>query len=428
MSSMLEKKILPSGSKVFIGEEVQKKRDIEEQIRGIFSLWGFQEIITPSFEFYAPDKESDSRDSEIFKTVDLETGNLLSLRSDVTPQIAQIAGTVLESAPRPLRFSYVTNVFRYMNVSGTYQREFLQAGVELIGLMSLEADAEVIAIAVECFRKIGVKDFKISLSHGGFLAGIFNVLDLTQDDKVKISEAISRRDESSLAQLLKGKKNGQKDANILKNLARLFGDSSVLEFAEKTVENATSKKAVQELKKVYGILDLYGLTEQIVFDLADFRDFNYYTGVIFEGFVSGVGSPVCGGGRYDRLLKNFGTDDLGTGFAIDLDSLSNVVNNSDNEVNKKSFLVVDFSSSKKNGIEISRKLRDLGYVASRDIMRRELKDSLTFARQSKFDYCLVIDTKNVRAKKVRVLTSSGVELIVSSIDEIVNKLEEGDIL
>ena len=116
MSSMLERKILPSGSKVFIGEEVQKKRDIEEQIRGIFSLWGFQEIITPSFEFYAPDKESDSRDSEIFKTVDLETGNLLSLRSDVTPQIAQIAGTVLESAPRPLRFSYVTKVFRYMNV------------------------------------------------------------------------------------------------------------------------------------------------------------------------------------------------------------------------------------------------------------------------------------------------------------------------
>ena len=170
------------------------------------------------------------------------------------------------------------------------------------------------------------------------------------------------------------------------------------------------------------------LTEQIVFDLADFRDFNYYTGVIFEGFVSGVGSPVCGGGRYDRLLKNFGTDDLGTGFAIDLDSLSNVVNNLDNEIKKKSFLVVDFSSSKKNGIEVSRKLRDLGYVASRDIMRRELKDSLTFARESKFDYCLVIDTKSVRTKKIQVLTSNGVEVTISSIDEIVDRLKEGGTL
>ena len=96
-----------------------------------------------------------------------------------------------------------------------------------------------------------------------------------------------------------------------------------------------------------------------------------------------------------------------------------------------SSLALVFGSTQPESIkmfEISRKLRDLGYVASRDIMRRELKDSLTFARQSKFDYCLVIDTKNVRAKKVRVLTSSGVELIVSSIDEIVNKLEEGDIL
>ena len=425
MSSIFQRKILPSGSKVFVGEEVKKKRDIEEQIRGIFSLWGFKEIITPSFEFYVPDTESDSRDSEVFKTVDLETGNLLSLRSDVTPQIARIAGTFLESAPRPLRLSYVTNVFRYMNVSGTYQREFLQAGVELIGLMSLEADAEVIAVAVECLRKIGVKDFKISLSHGGFLAGIFNVLDLTQEDKIKISDAISRRDETSLAQLLRGKKNGQKDVNILKNLSRLFGDSSVLDFAEKTVGNATSKKAVKELKRVYGILDLYGLTEQIVFDLADFRDFNYYTGVIFEGFVSGVGTPVCGGGRYDRLLKNFGTDDLGTGFAIDLDSLSSVVSDSKQEENKKSFLVVDFSSSKKNGIEISRKLRELGYVASRDIMRRKLNDSLTFARESNFDYCLVIDRQNSNSKKIQVLTSSGAEVIISSIDEIVDILEGG---
>ena len=428
MDSILKRKILPSGSKVFVGEEVRKKREIEEQIRGIFSLWGFQEIITPSFEFYAPDRENEAKDSEVFKTVDLETGNLLSLRSDVTPQIARIAGTVLESAPRPLRLSYVTNVFRYMNVSGTYQREFLQAGVELIGLMSLEADAEVIAVAVECLRKIGVKDFKISLSHGGFLAGIFDVLNLTQDDKLKISDAISRRDESSLAKLLRGKKNGQRDANVLKNLARLFGDSTVLDFAEKMVRNSVSKKALRELKRVYGILDLYGLTEQIVFDLADFRDFNYYTGVIFEGFVSGVGSPVCGGGRYDRLLENYGTDDLGTGFAIDLDSLSNVASGLKNKVKGKSFLVMDFSSSKKNGIEISRKLRDLGYVAARDIMRRELQDSLSFARKSKFDYCLVIDSKSVRTKKIRVLTSSGTEVMISSIDEIVDRLKEGGIL
>ena len=199
----------------------------------------------------------------------------------------------------------------------------------------------------------------------------------------------------------------------------------MLDFAEKTVGNATSKKAVKELKRVYGILDLYGLTEQIVFDLADFRDFNYYTGVIFEGFVSGVGTPVCGGGRYDRLLKNFGTDDLGTGFAIDLDSLSSLVSDSKQEENKKSFLVVDFSSSKKNGIEISRKLRELGYVASRDIMRRKLNDSLTFARESNFDYCLVIDRQNSNGKKIQVLTSSGAEVIISSIDEIVDILEGG---
>jgi len=125
------------------------------------------------------------------------------------------------------------------------------------------------------------------------------------------------------------------------------------------------------------------------------------------------------------LLKNFGTDDLGTGFAIDLDSLSSVVSDSKQEENKKSFLVVDFSSSKKIGIEISRKLRELGYVASRDIMRRKLNDSLTFARESNFDYCLVIDRQNSNGKKIQVLTSSGAEVIISSIDEIVDILEGG---
>jgi len=140
MRQITSLRAIPGGSRVFLPGEAKHKREVEESLLGVFEQWGFRELLTPAFEFYVPRAGSEVLDAQTYRMVDLESGWLLALRADMTPQIARAAGTILAAHPRPLRLSYAANVFRHAHVAGELQREFWQAGVELIGLVSLEAD------------------------------------------------------------------------------------------------------------------------------------------------------------------------------------------------------------------------------------------------------------------------------------------------
>lgn len=158
------------------------------------------------------------------------------------------------------------------------------------------------------------------------------------------------------------------------------------------------------------MLELYGLADRVIFDLSDFRDFDYYTGVLFEGFVEGSGYPVCGGGRYDRLLGLYGTDALGTGIAIDLDELLRVAPDDGMNGLAADFLVIDSTREKRIGITLARELRDLGWRVARDIIRRDLADSLEYARRAGVARCLVVDPDGKKPGRVRMLEPTGKEL------------------
>ncbi len=351
-------KAMPAGSKVFLPDQAERKRRIESRLLEVFARWGFRQIVTPAFDLYSPENGGQVRDTQTFRLVDMDSGGMLALRSDVTPQIARLAGTMLAGRPRPLRLSYVTNVFRHAHVAGVLQREYWQAGVELIGLVSLEADVEMIAIAVECMEENGVENIRMSLSHSAFIRGILDGLRLEEGRRREVLEAVSRR-------------------------------------------------AAKELIQVERLLEFYGLADRVVFDLSDFRNFDYYTGVLFEGFVEGSGYPVCGGGRYDRLLGRYGTDGLGTGIAIDIDQLLEVAPSGGTEGLGGDFLVIDFTREKKTGIRVARELRARGWRVARDIIRRDLADSLAYARSAGIPRCVVVEGGG--GKKVRVLDPSGKE-------------------
>ncbi|MEE9240290.1 MAG: ATP phosphoribosyltransferase regulatory subunit [bacterium] len=403
-------KAMPAGSKVFLPDQAERKRRVETRLLDVFAQWGFRQVVTPAFDLYTPGAGGQVRDAQTFRLVDRETGGLLALRSDVTPQVACLAGTILSDHPRPLRLSYVTNVFRHAHVAGVLQREFWQAGVELIGLVSLEADVEMIAIAMECLRRNGVENIRMSLSHSAFIRGLLDELRLKEGQRDELLEAVSRRDASGLEGLIGDLPSKAGDAHVFLELPELFGGKEVLARAGKKVKNAASRKAVKELEEVQRMLELYGLADRVIFDLSDFRDFDYYTGVLFEGFVEGSGYPVCGGGRYDRLLGLYGTDALGTGIAIDLDELLRVAPDDGMNGLAADFLVIDSTREKRIGITLARELRDLGWRVARDIIRRDLADSLEYARRAGVARCLVVDPDGKKPGRVRMLEPTGKEL------------------
>ncbi len=415
---------VPGGSRVFLPGEARRKREVEERLLGVFEQWGFREVLTPAFEFYAPRSGSEVLDAQTYRMVDLESGGLLALRADMTPQIARTAGTVLAAHPRPLRLSYATNVFRHAHVAGELQREFWQAGVELIGLVSLEADAEMIAVAVECLRANGVENFRMSLSHGAFLRGVLNALGLEGGRRTEVLEAIGRRDSTEVARLLRGFPRAKTDVGLLERVPEWFGGVEALRGLEKKIRTPAAKGAVRELLKVFRILELYGLSERVIFDLCDFRDFDYYTGVIFEGFVEGSGYSVCGGGRYDKLLGLYGDDALGTGFAVDLNQLLPLVARETEGGSGTDFLVIDLTREKRAGILLSRNLRARGWQVARDIIRRDLEGSLEYARATGVSKCLVIERGGRKGGEVRLLEPDGEDLGAHPIAEILHQVGE----
>lgn len=412
---------MPAGTKVLLPEQAEQKRQVEQRLLDTFACWGFREIVTSAFDFCGPEAAGEVRAEQTFRLVDRESGGLLALRSDVTPQIARIAGTLLAKEPRPLRLCYVTDVFRHAHVAGLLQREYRQGGVELIGLMSLEADVEMIAIASSCLHVNGVENFRMSLSHGAFLKGLLEEFQLEGSQRAEVLEAVARRDVAGLRGLTKEVRSASGSAKVLLALPELFGGEKILRRAEKLVANRDSKRAIAELKQVYEMLKLYGIAEQVIFDLSDFRDFDYYTGVIFEGFVEGAGYPICGGGRYDQLLGRYGTDGLGTGFAIDIDHLLRVVPQGGHKNGAPDFLVIDFTKAKRTGMTAARELRARGWHVARDIMRRDLSASLAYARKVGIARCLVVDAAGGRKGEVRLLDPSGKERGRYSIDELVSK-------
>src|SRR6266498_566691 len=187
---------LPKGAKLYLPDEAGQKRRVEEALFTVFRRWGYREIVTPAYEYF--DVLSQGTDHELqermFKMVDRESGRLLALRADVTPQIARIVATRMREEPKPLRLAYVTNVFRYDEPQVGRYREFYQAGAELLGLPNPEGDAEMIAMTVEGLRALGLERFQIDVGQTDFWRGILGDLAADPATAPQLRAAVGYKD------------------------------------------------------------------------------------------------------------------------------------------------------------------------------------------------------------------------------------------
>jgi ATP phosphoribosyltransferase regulatory subunit len=398
---------LPTGVQVYLPDEAARLRGLQERLLGVFRLWGFREVVTPTFEFFdvlalGTDEALQER---MFKLIDRDTGRMLALRADVTPQIARMAATRLRDRPKPYRLAYRTNVFRYDEPRVGRQREFYQAGVELLGLDKPEADAEMIAMAIEGFRAAGLGHFQIDVGHVEFVRGVLDSLGVDGPKGRALRESLHRKDRAELERLVGQLRVPGATAELLLALPTLHGRAEVIDRAAALVQNPRSERAVAGLAEVHRLLTAYGLADAIILDLGEVRGFDYYSGVNFEGYVEGFGTELCGGGRYDHVLARFGEPCPATGFAFDVNRvlLALAAQGVELPVRGPEVFVIDFTVDKAAALALSRRLRELGLAVARDIMSRPLADSLAYARDIRAACAVVIEAAGLARGEVRLL-------------------------
>lgn len=313
---------VPYGTKDILPMDAARKRGMENELARLFLSWGYQEVVTPTFEYYETLRASapETADDSTFRFFD-RSGRMLALRPDMTTPIARVAVMRMRERPLPLRLFYLANVFRQEETQAGRQCEFYQAGVELLGAGGVAADAEVVALAVESLLAAGLSDFQVCLGQVDFISGIMAEAGLDAATAHKVKQALIERNMVGLGELLAESGIEPCNRDLLQQLPMLHGKMDMLRNVRQRVKNEISQAALDNLAEIYHLLEKYGIDRYVMFDLGIIRDFEYYTGMVFETYTTGLGYPICGGGRYDRMAGSFGREQPATGFALGIERI-----------------------------------------------------------------------------------------------------------
>ncbi len=312
----------PEGVRDIYGEEYARKLQLENFIMGKVRSFGYEDIQTPTFEFFDVfSKEVGTTPSrELYKFFDKD-GNTLVLRPDFTPSMARCAAKYFMDEDVPIRFCYSGNTFaNNSNLQGRL-KEATQMGAELIGEGSVEADGEMAAMVIEALLSTGLKDFQLSIGNVEYFKGICMEAGLDEETELELREFISGKNYFGAEDLLREKRVPGEYREALLQVTDLFGAYEALEQAKLLVHNERSLNAVKRLEALYQVLCCYGAEKYVSFDLGMLSKYNYYTGVIFKAYTYGVGDAIVKGGRYDTLLGRFGKEAPAIGFMVVIDDL-----------------------------------------------------------------------------------------------------------
>lgn len=317
--------ITPEGTKDILFDECLARREVEEKYINIFKSLGYSEVVTPGIEFYDVfngNGRSFSQES-LYKLTDSK-GRLITLRPDSTIPIARLVATRLRDAQLPLRLFYNQNVYENNKLLKGRSDEVVQAGVELIGAKSRRADFEVMSIAISALKAYDGTDFRLEIGDIGFFKELVSLLNVDESVSEEIRYLIEAKNYPALNDLLDSIGNNEV-TYALKKLPRLFGGVEVFAKASKLICNEKIEAILKNLEEFYNSLSKLGISGKITVDLGIVNRTDYYTGIVFRGYLNGVGEAVLQGGRYDGLISEFGMNIPATGFAINVDAVAGLV-------------------------------------------------------------------------------------------------------
>lgn len=310
----------PEGTRDRLFGECVERNRVQNRLTALFDQRGYTEIMTPDVEYYDVFTLAGNSipQESMLKLVD-RSGRLLVLRPDSTTPIARVAATKLKNMVLPRRFYY--NQVKYRSSSGNKGEpgEIPQVGVELIGASGPKADLEMIAAAVDAIRCCGVERFHVEIGHAGIFSSFMEGLSLDEDTAERVRCLLEEKNFAELKDLL-SQWSDTRSVSAVERLAYLFGGAEVLDEAEALLGRPDA--AIAHLRSLYESLSAAGYGPCIRFDLGMVHPIDYYTGVIFRGYVEGAGTAVLSGGRYDNLCGAFGRSAEAIGFAVDVDAVA----------------------------------------------------------------------------------------------------------
>lgn len=354
----------PEGVRDIYNGECERKLYLEDKLHSALMSYGYHPIQTPSFEFFDIfGKEVGTiKSKELYKFFDRE-GNTLVLRPDITPSIARAVAKYYMEEDMPIRFCYLGNTF--INTSSLQGRlkECTQLGAELVGDNTVDADAEMLSMLVECLQIAGLKEFQISVGHTGILSGLIEAAGLDEEEEEALRGLISNHNFFGVIEFIEKKRLEKELKELFSSLGVIYQSAEELKRAKELSEKYPKVHgAICYLEKLQTLFLLYGIDKYISFEFSVISPYEYYTGILFNGYTFGSGEPIAKGGRYDNLLKHFGKDAPSIGFAIVIDQLMAALSRQKTQIPAKqnNQLIVYDEPHREDAIICARKQRAAG--------------------------------------------------------------------
>jgi ATP phosphoribosyltransferase regulatory subunit len=407
----------PEGVFDVLEKDCACKRNIESKITNVYKASGYFEIQTPTFEFYDvfANENGAVDQTSMFKFFD-RNGRILVLRPDLTTPIARICATKYDEDSFPKRICYIGSAFRDGDaVAGAIQKEFTQAGIELIGRSNPEADAEVIATTIKALLACGLDEFQIDIGQAEFFKGLAEEAKLNSGATEKIRTLIDQKSFVALAELLDEYNIDKELKELILELPNLFGEIDTVEKIKNKRLGTRAKNALDNLLEIYNIVADYGLEKYIAIDLGMVQGLGYYTGVIIKGFTRGVGFPVCGGGRYDNLIDDFGKNIPATGVAIGIERVISALSYKKAVFeNPVADTLICFTHERALAYKIAEGLRKNGLCAE---MWLGGDNALQYAKKKGIGGIITV----AGSERIEVLNIASGEVTVTSINELLRR-------
>lgn len=325
----------PEGVRDIYGGECARKRVLLKKLHKVFVSYGYEDIETPTFEYFDVfSREIGTIPSkDLYKFFDRE-GDTLVLRPDFTPSVARAASRhfIEEGQRQTVRLCYQGNTF--LN-SSSYQgrpREVTEMGVEMMGDASADSDAEVLAMMIDLLKAAGLEDFQVSVGQVDFFKSLLEEAAMPSETVEELRELISIKNHFGVEECVRRQDLSPELTAVFSEMPHFFGSMEILGKAKTMTRNAKALAAIERLEEIYRILEMYGCSQYITFDLGMLSKYRYYTGIIMQAFTYGTGQPILKGGRYNQLLGYFGKNCPSIGFTLVMEHLMNALDRQGIEV------------------------------------------------------------------------------------------------
>ncbi|MBD5081729.1 MAG: ATP phosphoribosyltransferase regulatory subunit [Ruminococcaceae bacterium] len=374
--------LTPEGTRDLLFDESVARRTVEDKLQRLFKSYGYSEVITPGLEFYDVFmlKSRYFSQESMYKLSDGK-GRLMVIRPDSTMPIARLSATRLKDEIFPLKLFYNQNIFRINPKDSGRDDEITQSGVELIGGDPKKADLEILNLATEALTSLETGDFRFEIGDSALFKILISRVTSDEEETEAIREYIENKNIPELKTILE-KYGDSDDVKALYSLPKLFGGIEIYDRALELFKDKETLEVLRDIKQAYDYLCYLGFEDKVTLDLGLVNKANYYTGLLFRGYIEGYGMPVLSGGRYDALMGDFGSTYTATGFAVNVNAVARVLlkNNTADLIKPAEVLVYSDSDAAAQGFAYCRELVSKG-ICAENAIQNTFEEALDYGQK-----------------------------------------------